>query len=440
MNETPARTSPYRGFHPGTRLFRFTILLFVSLLTYGSYFAYDGLSAIAPIMIDAFDISRAQFGATKTIYSIAAILCLLIGGMLIDRIGTRKSSLLFSSFIVIGAVIIALSPNIYVLYLGMFFFGAGSETLIIAQSSIIARWFKGKELALAFGIALTVSRLGSLFSYNTEALIADYFGHYSYALWAGVVFCVLSLLSNLVYCLLDRYGEHVLDLKEGEVEEKIVLADIAKFNPSFWYVTFLCMTFYGAIFPFQHLAADFFHDKWGIPLEAGGEGGFFYQVFSNIFHMFSTAPGMAGVIVFASMVFAPFAGRLVDKIGRRATLMIIGSLMMIPAHLLLGITHMNPIINMIILGAAFVLVPAAMWPSVPLIVSKERVGTAFGLMTMLQNIGLGLFPWINGILRDTFGTYTASQVMFASLGGLGLLFAVLLKRADAKNNNVLEKP
>jgi MFS family permease len=427
-------------FHPSKKLFRFTVLIFVSLLTYGSYFVYDGLSAIAPILIDSFQVTRAAYGATKTIYSVAAILCLLIGGILIDRIGTRKSSLLFSSFIVLGALIMAFSTNIWMLYIGMFFFGAGSETLVIAQSSIIARWFKGKELALAFGIALTVSRLGSLFSYNTETLIVDYFGHYSYALWAGLIFCLMSLVSNIVYCLLDKRGEHMLDLKEEEVEEKIVLSDIKNFNSSFWYVTFLCLAFYGAIFPFQHLAADFFHGKWGVPLNAGAGGGFLQQVFSNFLHMFSTAPGMAGIIVFASMVFAPLAGSLVDKIGKRATLMIVGSLLMIPAHLLMGLTYINPVICMIVLGAAFVLVPAAMWPSVPLIISKKHVGTAFGLMTMIQNIGLGFFPWLSGKLRDLTGDYTASQIMFASLGVLGLGLAFLLKRADSRNNNILEKP
>ncbi|MBN1884726.1 MAG: MFS transporter [Candidatus Krumholzibacteriota bacterium] len=427
-------------FHPSRKPFRFTILIFVSLLTYGSYFAYDGLSAISPNMIASLEVTRAAWGATKTIYSVAAILCLLVGGILIDRIGTRRASLLFSSFIVFGALIMAFARNIWMIYIGMFFFGAGSETLIIAQSSIISRWFKGKELALAFGIALTVSRLGSLFSYNTEALIVEYFGHYSFALWAGFVFCLLSLLANVVYCVLDRRGEHVLDLEEGAVEEKIVVSDIRKFNASFWYVTLLCFTFYGAIFPFQHLAADFFHEKWGIPLEAATGGGFFTQVFSNFIHMFSTASGITGIIIFASMIFAPLAGALVDRIGKRATLMIFGSLMMIPAHLLMGITHVNPVFMMFVLGAAFVLVPAAMWPSVPLIIPENRVGTAFGLMTMLQNIGLGLFPWLSGRLRDVTGDYTASQVMFALLGLLGLVFAILLKIADSRNERVLEKP
>jgi MFS family permease len=339
----------------------------------------------------------------------------------------------------LGALIIALSPNIWILYVGMFLFGAGSETLIVAQSAILARWFKGKELALAFGIALTVSRLGSLFSYNIEAQIADFFGHYSYALWAGFLFCLFSILCNIVYIFLDRKGEHVLKLKEGEVEEKIVISDIVKFKPSFWFVTLLCVTFYSAIFPFQRFAVGFFNFKWDIPLTAGVEGGFFYQVFTNFLHMFSTAGGITSIIIFASMVFAPFAGKLVDKIGGRASLMILGSILMIPAHLLMGITDINPIFSMVVLGAAFVLVPAAMWPSVPLIVSKQRIGTAFGLMTMIQNIGLGLFPYLNGKLIDLTSSYTASQIMFASLGLFGLVFALLLKRADAREGGNLEK-
>ena len=156
--------------------------------------------------------------------------------------------------------------------------------------------------------------------------------------------------------------------------------------------------------------------------------------------MFSTAGGISSIIIFASMILAPFAGRFVDKVGKRGTLMIFGSLLMIPAHLSMGLTNIYPVIPMIVLGAAFVLVPAALWPSIPMIVRKERVGTAFGLMTAIQNVGLALFPFLNGLLRDATKSYTASMVMFASLGLFGLLFAVLLKRADAREGGVLEKP
>ncbi len=439
MTENFTVPGGHRGFHPSTKLYRFTILIFVSLLTFGSYFAYDIIGAIAPTLIQDLGAARETVGSMYTMYSIAAILSVLIGGFLIDRLGTRKASMIFSILVFIGATIVALAHSVPVLFLGRFVFGAGSEPLVVAQSAILARWFKGKELALSFGIALTVSRLGTIFSFNTGELISTHFGGYRYALIAAVLFCAVSLLANIVYVIMDKHGESALKLKDEETEEKIVLKDIKHFTPSFWYVTMLCVTFYSAIFPFTALSTDFFVDKWGIARVAKTTGGFLYQVFNNFFHMFSTAGGITSIIIFASMIAAPFAGHLVDKIGKRATLMIIGSLIMIPSHLLMGVTKIYPAYPMASLGIAFVLVPAAMWPSIPLVVKKEHVGTAFGLMTMIQNIGLALFPYLNGKLRDLTHTYTSSMVMFASLGLFGLIFALLLKRADAKANGVLER-
>ncbi|NOZ55659.1 MAG: major facilitator superfamily domain-containing protein 1 [Calditrichaeota bacterium] len=427
-------------FHPASKAYRFTVLFFAAMLSFGSYFAYDIVGAIAPTLVQELGAARGTVGSFYTMYSIAAILSVFVGGLLIDALGTRKASILFSSLVFIGAAIVWLAKSVPMFFVGRFIFGAGSEPLIVAQSAILARWFKGKELALSFGIALTVSRLGTLFAFNTGELITAHFGSYRYALFAAVLFCAISLVANIFYIILDRRGEKVLGLKDESAGEKIVLKDIKEFKPTFWYVTLLCVTFYSAIFPFTALSTDFFVDKWGIPKVAEASGGFFYQVFNNFLHMFSTAGGITSIIIFASMVLAPFAGQLVDKIGRRATLMIIGSLLMIPAHLLMGITHIYPAWPMIALGAAFVLVPAAMWPSVPLIVPEERVGTAYGLMTTIQNIGLALFPFLNGELRDITHTYTSSMLMFASLGFFGLIFAILLKRADAREGGRLERP
>jgi MFS family permease len=427
-------------FHPQRALFRFTILIFVSALSFGSYFAYDIIGAIAPTLVEELGAGRGTLGTFYTMYHVAAILFVLIGGFLIDRLGTRKASLAFSLLVLVGAVVVWQARSIPVVYLGRFIFGAGSEPLIVAQSAILARWFKGKELALSFGIALTVSRLGTLFAFNTGELISSQFGSFRYALFAAVLCCVISILANIVYIFMDRRGERLLRLKDSETEEKIVFKVIRKFKPTFWLVTLLCMTFYSAIFPFTALSTDFFVGKWGIARYAESSGGFLHQVFNNFLHMFSTAGGVTGIIIFASMIFAPFAGRMVDKVGRRASLMILGSLIMIPSHALMGLTHINPIFPMIALGAAFVLVPAAMWPSIPLIVSKERVGTAFGVMTAIQNIGLALFPLLNGLLRDRTQTYTASLLMFAGLGVCGLIFALRLKRTDARGDGILEKP
>jgi MFS family permease len=479
--------APFGAFHPSRKGFRYLLLLFVSLLTFGSYFAYDSIGAIAPTLISALGLSRSSIGNLYTAYSVAAIFIVFFGGVLIDRLGTRRASLLFSCLVALGAGIVAVADSTWMLFLGRFIFGAGSESLVVAQSAIIARWFKGKELALAFGLSLTISRLGTLFSFNTEELIATYFGDFRIALWAAFGLCVFSVVANVVYNLMDRHGEKVLGLSD-EAQDIISWAEIRKalsfantavpfivsigaavflyfyyhssfevvamvgiagvlgpffavaggFGAPFVFVTLLCVTFYSAIFPFTALSTDMFHDKWGIATSAGGSGGFLESVFSNFLHMFSTAPGITSIIIFASMCCAPFAGKFVDKIGRRASLMVLGSLIMIPCHLMLGLTHLNPIFSMVPLGAAFVLVPAAMWPSVPLIVDKKRVGTAYGLMTAIQNVGLALFPLFNGALRDATHTYTATQLMFATLGVAGLVFAFLLLRADKKTGGRLE--
>ena len=426
-------------FHPSRALYRFIILIFVASLSFGSYFAYDIVSAIAPTLVEELGAARGTVGAFFTAYSVAAVLAVLIGGMLIDKLGTRKASILFSLLVFIGAAVVWQAKSIPVFFIGRFIFGAGSEPLIVAQSAILARWFKNKELALSFGLTLTVSRLGSLFAFNTGELFSSYFKSFRYALLVAVAACLLSLLGNLIYIFMDRRAERILELKDGGGGDKIVFKDIKEFKPTFWYVTFLCVTFYSAIFPFTSLSTDFFVDKWGIARVAEATGGFLHQVFNSFFHMFSTAGGISSIIIFASMVLAPFAGRLVDKIGKRATLMIIGSLIMIPSHLTMGLTRLYPVYPMIALGAAFVLVPAAMWPSIPLIVRKERVGTAFGLMTAIQNIGMALFPFLNGFLRDITKTYTSSMLLFAGLGLAGMIFAVLLKRADVREGGGLER-
>jgi len=427
--------------NPASRTFRLTILGLASFMLFGSYFAYDSVAAIAPSLIEALHADRAAIGTMYSAYSFAAIAAVLLGGVLIDKIGTRRASLLFSAVLTVGACLVAFAPSIGWIYAGRLLFGMGSEPLVVAQSAILARWFRGKELALSFGVALTVSRLGTLFTFNSEALIADRHG-WRAALWVAAALCGASLLANLAYNMLDKKAEPVLGLGVSESGDEIDWKQVRRggFSPSFWFVTLLCVTFYSAIFPFTDLSTDFFHDKWGLP-EASGTGlTFLRAVFYNVTHMFSTAQGTTSIIITASMLLAPFAGRLVDRVGRRATFMIVGSLLMIPAHLLMGWTSIPPAFSMIVLGAAFVLVPAAMWPSIPLVVEKERVGTAFGLMTAIQNVGLLVFPYMNGKLRDVTSGYGWSQTMFAGLGVAGCVFAILLLAADRKAGHILERP
>jgi MFS family permease len=424
--------------YPTGRPYRFIILAFAALMAFGSYFAYDSVGAIETTLIQVFHTDRAAIGTMYTMYSVAAVFAVLAGGLLIDRVGVRRASLIFSTFVVAGAALVAWAPSLPVLYLGRVLFGIGSESMIVAQSAITARWFHGKELALAFGITLTIARLGTLFSFNTEALLATRFG-WRGALWIAAALCLGSLICNWIYTLMDSHAEPILHLPEAGGGDKITWSDVGKFRSSYWYAVGICVTFYSAIFPFTALATDFFHEKWGMPMASGEGLGFFAGVFYNLTHMFSTAQGTTSIIIAASMVLAPFAGSLVDKKGHRAMLMVLGSILIVPAHLMLGLTHISPVISMIVLGAAFVLVPACIWPSVPLIVDARVVGTAYGLMTAIQNLGLATYPIANGALRDATHGYTASQIMFALLGFCGLIFSLLLLRADRREGGHLER-
>jgi MFS family permease len=425
--------------HPSRRPYRFTVLLVATFMVFGSYFAYDSVGAIEDYLMDHMGIGQSEIGLMYSLYSWGAIFTLLVSGWLIDRIGTRKSSIIFSAVITAGAVIVAAAPGTRTLLAGRFVFGAGSEALIVAQSAILARWFRGKELAFAFGASLTIFRLGTLFSFNTETLIADALGPVG-ALWVAAGLCGVSALINLIYIVMDRHAEPVLRLREEGAVDRIDWGQVLRFKVSYWHLTLVCLCFYSAIFPFTALSTNFFHEKWALPLAAASEGGFLSSVFANFRHMFSTAPGTTSIVVFASMVFAPLAGALVDRVGRRATIMVLGCLLMIPCFLALGLTGMTPVGPMMLLGAAFVLVPAALWPAVPLIVERGRMGTAFGLMTLIQNIGLMSFPYLNGWLRESTGEYSYSMLMFAGLGAVALVFALLLRFRRTESVRVLEAP
>ncbi len=423
--------------HPARKPYRFTVLFVVCFMIYGSYFAYDSVGAIEDYLMVTLGVGQKAIGLMYSMYSWGAIATLLFCGWLIDRLGTRRSSLIFSGVVTAGAALVAAASEITTIHIGRLIFGAGSEALIVAQSAILARWFKGKELAFAFGAAITIGRLGTLFSFNTEALIAETRGP-TFALWVAAGLCLSSMVANAVYFLMDRHAEPILGLAEKGTD-KVVLKDIFGFGKGFWYLTLICLCFYSAIFPFTALSTNFFHEKWNLPLTAGGGEGFFASVFANFRHMFSTAPGTTSIIVFASMVFAPLAGALIDRVGKRTSLVVWGCALMIPAYLMLGFTPFAPAGPMLILGAAFVIVPAALWPAVPLIVEESRLGTAYGLMTLIQNVGLMAFPWLNGLLREHTGTYSASMLMFAGLGALAFIFAVAL-RYFATSQRALELP
>ena len=414
----PTPTEP-RFLDPNSTLYRWIIMIVAGLMLFGSYFAYDSIAAISRLLVEQGGFDRESIGFLDGFYSVPNVLgAVLIGGFLIDRFGTRVMSIVLSITIILGTVIVAAAPNYTVMLVGRAVLGAGAESMIVCQSAILAKWFKGKELALSFGLALTFMRLGSFASWNLETTVAENYGGTGAALWFAAIMCMVSILFVFVYVVMEKAAEGKVSLAVAPAGDKIAVSDLKKFDSRFWYITILCFAFYAAIFPFRSLAQDFFTDKWGIVPETGAR--------------------IVSILVFFSMILAPVIGHVVDKIGRRGTLLMLGTLLMVPAHLSMGIWDLHPVYPMIILGFSFSLVSAVLWPAVPLIVEEKAVGTAFGLIFMIQNIGLWLFPWFSGILRDTTQTYTASQLMFAALGLVGFIFAILLLVSDRRKGRILE--
>jgi len=401
---------------------RWWVMVLMGLVVFGSYYAYDAVSPIGDYIMKGMGVSRAQYGLLFSYYSIPNFVMVFLGGILLDKIGIRKAGTLYAALCAAGIFITAAGSTFSLMLIGRLIYGLGSESLIITQSKVLSKWFKGKEMALAFGLNLTVARLGTFTALNTAARIQEWSGSWRLALWVSAAIGFVSFALFFIYSGIDRTKEKVLAAETtGRGEEKFVFKDIYSFKPSFWFTSFLCMTFYSAIFPFTAFSTVFLQKKFGFSAVKGG----FYT----------------SLVITASMIFTPIFGFLVDKLGKRATMMIVGSLMIVPVHLTLGLTHFMPALAMIVLGIAFSLVPAALWPSIPVLVEEKRLGTAFGLMTEIQNVGMAVFPWVAGKLTDVAGgDYTHAMVMFASLGFVGLVFSLLLKRASRREGAGLELP
>ncbi len=397
-------------------LYRWTVLIFISLTMFGSYYAYDALSPLADVLKAQLGFSDKNIGLLQAIYSFPNIFTVLIGGFIIDRLGLRKSLMIFGVLCVIGPAITVASSHLWVMSTGRLIFGMGAESLNVAVITALAKWFKGKELSFAFGVNLTITRLGSFAALNSPTWAGR-----AYANWRGpfliaLGFSSLCLIGAIVYWVMEAYAEKKYHLGEASTD-KVVFADLFKLGVNYWLIVALCVVFYSAIFPFQTFAVKFFMEAHGTSREFGGF--------------------LSSMLTLFAMIVTPLFGLLVDRVGKRALLMMLGSMLLIPVYLMMAYTHVNLYIPMAMMGVAFSLIPAVMWPSVAYIVEQSKLGTAYGLMTMIQNIGLFgfnlLIGWANDYSHasaDNPAGYRLGMWIFSILGFLGVLFAFLLRQRE----------
>src|SRR5579864_3229723 len=261
MTET-ARPEP-------SRLYRWIVLIFISVAMGGNYYIYDSINPLERIFIEHLGFSGTKFGWLNSSYSVAAVLTLLIGGIIIDRIGTKKSLIAFATVCLLGALLTAARGNFVTMVTGRTVLGLGAESMIVAVTTALAKWFKGKELSFAFGVNLTIARLASVAADNSPSWASSVFypqGSAGPPSWQGPLFLavgagVLSVVTALIYWVLENNAEARYELGRAGQVDKLEFKDIFRFDVSYWLVVGLCFTFYSAIFPFRTFAIDFFTNK-----------------------------------------------------------------------------------------------------------------------------------------------------------------------------------
>ena len=260
--------------------------------------------------------------------------------------------------------------------LGFAIFGCGMEITGITASKVIAKWFTGHELALAMGLQVAMARIGTAAALACSLPLANAYS-ISTPILLGVVCICVGFLVYLVYCVMDRkFDQSVQSSGVEENEEGFQMSDLKVIfsNKGFWLITLLCLMFYAGVFPFLKFATKIMVHKYHVDQDLAG-----------------MIPAM---LPFGTILLTPLFGSIYDRIGKGATLMIIGSALLTLVHVLFALPILNEwwfaIIVMILLGIAFSLVPSAMWPSVPKIIPMKQLGSAYAIIFYIQNIGLSI--------------------------------------------------
>jgi MFS family permease len=437
-----------------SRLYRWAVLIVVSVAMGGNYYIYDSINPLERIFIDRLGFSATQFGWLNASYSVAAVLTLLIGGIIIDRIGTKKALIVFALLCLAGAALTAARGNPWTMIAGRTVLGLGAESMIVAVTTTLAKWFKGKELSFAFGINLTIARLASVAADNSPTWARSAFypdGSAGAPSWRGPLLIavgagLMSVVTSLIYWYQESHAEQNYKLGRAGSVDKLEFGGLFRFNLSYWYVVGLCFTFYSAIFPFRTFAIDLLANKTAVALGGSTSS---TAISTSVL---STAGFLNSVLPFSAMVATPLFGLVADKVGKRALFMIFGSILLMPVYLMLAylpfsqtvLLHLPfvgvwqlpiyPLLATSMMGIAFSLIPAVMWPSVAYIVEESRLGTAYALMTLIQQIGFFLLNLLIGKANDYSGAglanpdgYALGMWIFSILGFVGLTFAILLR-------------
>ena len=444
---------------------RWAVLVLVASMMFFAYMFVDILSPLASLLEESLNWDRGDFGTYAAgEYLLNVFGFLILAGIILDKMGVRFTGLLSASLMVIGAAIKfwgiswpeantvewlnawwpAMPGSAKLAMFGFMIFGCGCEMAGTTVSKILAKWFKGKEMALAMGLEMAIARLGVFAAMWFAPMLSERFAvDGTNSVVAPLLFAsallVIGLLNFFVFTIMDKTLDRQ-ELNDQMVNDQMVndemVNDSDEFHVSdlkqifsskmFWIVALLCVLYYSAIFPFQRFATNFLEETLNISnAEAAG--------------LFKWFPILA-------MVLTPFLGAFIDYKGKGASMMLLGAVIMIACHCVFAFvlpaypSKTLALITILVLGVSFSLVPASMWPSVPKIIDEKVLGSAYCLIFWVQNVGLCLVPLLIGKLRVATNGYLVPMIVFASFGVLAFLLSLALKVEDKRKGYGLELP
>ncbi|MDR0348198.1 MAG: MFS transporter [Tannerella sp.] len=434
---------------------RWSVLGIVSITMMCGYFITDVMAPLQSMLETTFGWDGEQYGIFTSSYGWfnVTLFMLIISGIILDKKGMRFTGTLACFLMLSGCALkyYAISPffsmegewfgiskQVLLASVGFAIFGVGVETAGITVTKVIVRWFKGKEIALAMGLQVAMARIGTALALSITVPVAKLFKEISVPVLLGLVLLCIGLIAYLVFCVMDRKLDASIEDANEEPEESFQLKDIGFIvkNKGFWLIALLCVLFYSAVFPFLKYATSLMINKYGVVEFWAG--------------------AIPSFLPFGTILLTPLFGNIYDKIGKGASIMIFGSLLLIIVHVCFALPILNvwwfAALIMVVLGIAFSLVPSAMWPSVPKIIPQNQLGTAYAMIFWVQNIGLSGVPLLIGYVLKKYCTiginanntplynYTLPMIIFACFGVLALAIAFLLKSEDKKKGYGLEKP
>ncbi|WP_167761989.1 MFS transporter [Barnesiella sp. WM24] len=443
---------------------RWTVLVLVASMMFFAYMFVDVMSPLQSLIETERGWSPDAFGYyAGAEYILNVFGFLILAGIILDKMGVRFTGTLSASVMVIGACIklyaisdmfqgsaldtwlsswwTAMPGSAKLAAFGFMIFGCGCEMAGITVSKTLAKWFEGKEMALAMGAEMAIARFGVFAVFSISPRLANWMGDETVVVPVG--FCTALLFIGLICYIVFTFFDTKLDKELGSskedntAEEEFKLSDVKNILTSklFWIIAMLCVLYYSAIFPFQRYAANMLQCNLGIDATTA----------ADIFRWFPIG----------AAVLTPFLGYFLDRKGKGASMLILGAILMIVCHLTFALllpaypSKALAFTAIIVLGVSFSLVPAALWPSVPKIMDSRFLGSAYSLIFWVQNIGLSLFPILIGIVLTSSNPgvtdpmkydYTNPMLLFAGLGVLALIFGIWLKALDARKHYGLELP